>query len=278
MKIIVAYIPVIHEGYWRFFEKHKDAETLYILGTSITKQYRPLVKDIRALDPELVKESLLPWKLFKNIEILEQEGFSGLTLQKSKVIMPDEDVSRDIAERSFKGTDIEFDSIFLRWDKHKSQAEQVVEIDQKISVEEFDKKIIRALGERAEKKSSDFWRRIGSAIVKDGKVILETYNKHVPSEHAPYVAGDPRSDFSQGIHVELSSSLHSEAGIIAEAARRGLALQGLDMYVSTFPCPPCAKSIAYSGIKRLFYSGGYAVLDGVPVLKDQGVEIIFVKF
>ncbi len=276
MKIIVAYIPVIHEGYRRFFDLHKDAGTLYILGSSITGQYRPLVKDIRALDPKLVVESLRPWNLFKDIEIIEEKDFARLSATKQTIVMPDEEVCRDLKEKHFKNKTVEFDSIFLRWDDYRAQTESPVEIDQKISVDEFDKKIIRDLGDIAEKRSSDFWRRIGSAIVKDNKVILETYNQHQPTEHAPYVAGDPRSSFKQGIHIELSTSFHSESRIISEAAKRGIKLEGADLYVSTFPCPPCAKAVAFSGVKRLFYSGGYATLDGVPVLKSQGVEIIFV--
>ena len=49
------------------------------------------------------------------------------------------------------------------------------------------------------------------------------------------------------------------------------------MYVTTFPCPTCAKLIAYSGIKKLYAGGGYAVLDGELVLKAKGVKIIFVE-
>jgi dCMP deaminase len=48
------------------------------------------------------------------------------------------------------------------------------------------------------------------------------------------------------------------------------------MYVTTFPCPPCAKMIAFSGVKKLYYAGGYGVLDGEAIMKSKGVEIIFV--
>ena len=49
------------------------------------------------------------------------------------------------------------------------------------------------------------------------------------------------------------------------------------MIVTDFPCPPCAKLVAYSGIKKLFYLKGYAMLDGERILKDAGVEIIKIK-
>ncbi|MDP2629465.1 MAG: deaminase [Candidatus Harrisonbacteria bacterium] len=274
MKVILAYIPVLHEGYRRLFEKHKDAEILYILGKEFLSE-KPLSKDIRALDPPLAASAVAGWKIFPKIEVLNTEGVRQLDQAAYEIIAPNDELMRALLE-NFKNAKVEFENIFLRWDKHRSMEARPVEIDQKISKEEFDRKILKNLSEEAEAKSSDIWRRIGAAILKDGNLILSTYNRHVPSEHAHLVSGDPRSNFSKGVRVELSSVLHSEAGLIAEAAKRGICLEGTDMYVSTFPCPPCAKSIAYSGVKRLLYTGGYGMLDGEDVLKNQGVEIIFV--
>jgi dCMP deaminase len=126
-------------------------------------------------------------------------------------------------------------------------------------------------------KSSDWWRHVASAIVKDGKVLLVAHNHHIPSAQTPYIQGDPRSDFQKGVNLELSTAIHSEASLIAQAAEKGISLRGASVYVTTFPCPPCAKLIAYSGIKKVYYSSGYGVLDGESVLKVKGVEIIFVE-
>jgi dCMP deaminase len=46
------------------------------------------------------------------------------------------------------------------------------------------------------------------------------------------------------------------------------------MYVTDFPCPPCAKLIAAAGISRLYFREGYAVLDGQDVLDAAGVEVV----
>jgi len=54
-------------------------------------------------------------------------------------------------------------------------------------------------------------------------------------------------------------------------------LSGADFYVTVFPCPDCTKLIAFSGVKRLFFKGGHASLDGVDILKAKGVEIIKVE-
>ena len=38
--------------------------------------------------------------------------------------------------------------------------------------------------------------------------------------------------------------MHAEARLIAAAAREGRATAGAVLYVTDFPCPPCAKLIA----------------------------------
>jgi len=274
-KIIVAYVPVLHEGYRRFFDKHKDAESLNILGADVTKEFTQLAKDIRALDPQLIRDSISAWGIFKEVKVIGNDEFKGLSSEKRILIMPDEDVMRELSAKHLSGTKIEFDSIFLRWDKHKSTEGKPVEADQTISKDQNDQKIIALLQKEAEK-SADWWRHVASAVVKDGKVVLVAHNRHLPSEQTPYVNGDPRSDFHKGVNLELSTAIHSEAALVAEAAQKGISLEGASLYVTTFPCPPCAKLIAFSGIKKLYYSGGYGVLDGETVLKNKGVEIIFV--
>ena len=80
--------------------------------------------------------------------------------------------------------------------------------------------------------------------------------------------------FKKGRHIELTTDQHAESVVISEAAKKGIALEGADLYMSTFPCPPCAKLVAAAGIRRCYFSSGYAMLDGERILKDRGVEII----
>lgn len=126
--------------------------------------------------------------------------------------------------------------------------------------------------------SNDWWRQVGVVFMRDGEVLITAYNQHLPSSQEQYFSGDPRSFFSSGEMIELSSSIHAEALAIARAASQGIALAGADLFVTTFPCPICAKQVAAAGIKRLYYNEGYAVLDGWQVLKSAGIEIIRVKF
>ncbi|MES2213728.1 MAG: deaminase [Patescibacteria group bacterium] len=274
-KIIIAYVPVLHEGYRKLFEKYSDAK-LYILGSEIISEFTHLSKEIRQLDPELIKKSIESWDIVSGVEVLNIQNLTEISKKNTSIVMPDEDIMHDLVEKYFSGKEIIFDSIFLRWDKHKSMEEKPVEADQTISRESFDKEVIQKLKVEAER-SSDIWRRIGAAIVKDGKIIFMTHNIHVPSPHSPFAEGDPRNNFHKGLGIEYSTVLHAEAGLIAEAAKKGISLEGTSLYVSTFPCPPCAKQVAFSGIKKLYYTGGYSILDQERILRSQGVEIIFVE-
>lgn len=272
-KVVIAYVPVLHDGYRQFFEKHQEDADLYVLGEELISEFTHLAKEIRQLDPQLVKRGIEVWNIFENVFILDKKSLGEIIEKKPIVMMPKEDVMLQLWQQYFPKHEVFLDPIFLRWDKHNTVTENAINPDVKISREEFDKKMMLIADEEAEK-SSDWWRRIGSIVVKDGEIIISSHNRHLPSEHAPYVNGDPRNNFHKGVHLELGTSIHGEAGAIAEAAKRGISLEGSEMYVTTFPCPPCAKLIACSGIKKLYYRVGYGVLDGESVLKQYGVEII----
>jgi len=276
MKIIIAYVPVWCEGYNKFFEAHAGFEKLFILGRSITHRFRPFQKDLRSLDPYEMK-SLLEWKRsFGEIEVLEENTlnpFEGVT----SVVMPDEDISHEIAKTIPPNIEITFDtSHFLRWDAISSKKHLEVASAKVVSADSFLKRAGVQLAKEAER-SPDLWRQIAGMIFDDSGVILMKHNECVPSPYHLSLFGDPRGQFKKGENVELSIFIHVEAGLIAEAARLGIPLEGKSMYVTTFPCPPCGKQVAFSGIKKLFFNEGYAMLDSEEVLIAKGVEIFQVK-
>ena len=277
-KVILAYIPVLHQGYLQLFNKHPEAEVLYIFGEELIAHFDHLQrKDIRTLLPHKVKLAIENWHIFSEVHIASLQTLKKLTKLNSVIVMPDEDVCQELAEKYLSGCQIKFDSIFLRWDKKKSLAEAEVPCDQVILADEFVSKIMGLAFAQAQK-SPDWWRQIGGVAVRDGKILIAAYNQHVPSPHSVFAFGDPRVNFKKGIHFEISPALHAEATIISEAARRkDLHLTGADLYITTFPCPPCARLVAYSGIQRLFFQEGYSVYDGVDVLRARKVELIKVQ-
>lgn len=56
---------------------------------------------------------------------------------------------------------------------------------------------------------------------------------------------------------EFSRPVHAEMTALIDAARRGVAVDGHSMYVTTFPCHNCAKHIIAAGIRRVVYLEPY---------------------
>jgi dCMP deaminase len=272
---VVAYIPALHRGYLDFFKKYPG--TLYILDTELVREVPRLERDIRALTPEEIKSFLEGAEIFSKIIVLEKNNLQEFLNDPNKIIMPDEDVSRHFAETYLapaKKTP-EFVSIFLRWDGHNAKKAFQVSPDRTISSNEFDREmIVKATKESA--KSADWWRTIGCVIVKDGRVLFATHNHPLPSDYVLDAFGDPRSNFDYG-DFEHYKTIHAEAAIIAEAARRGIPLENACLYATTFPCPNCARLIGVAGIKEVYYATGYSALDAEDILKSFGVKIVMVK-
>ena len=276
MRTLVAYVPVLHEGYLKFFNSAPSAKELLLFGPEIIAESPWLAKEIRQVDPLTMKKAIEALGIFERVSILDVASAQGLNAAGREVLLPDEDVSRTLAKKYFPQAKATFSPVFLRWDKHNSIKEKPIVPDERITRDELHRRMVDE-AEKESQKSSDIWRHVGAIIAKEGKIISTGHNHHVPSPHTPYVAGDPRNNFHKGDHIELSTAIHAEASLIAEAAKRGVALEGADMYVTVFPCPPCAKLIAQSGIKNLYCAGGYGVLDGEDVLKAAGVRVIFVE-
>jgi len=294
-KVLALYIPVFHEGYRLFLEKNKDAKQLFLFDQKFLRDWPSfdyLKKDIRALDSQLMKSALK--QLFPNLAISViksqedwQDFLTYIKSEKREWVLSNDDLGRYLATEYLSEQKISFDSFFLRWDRSvveqaandqpNSQASEDFKPDQVVSQDIFEKEVMKQAFAKASY-SNDWWRQVGVVFVKNGQVLISAYNQHLPSSQEQYFNGDPRSLFSSGEAIELTSSIHAEALAIARAAKQGIALAGTDLFVTTFPCPICAKQVAAAGIKRLYYSEGYAVLDGWQVLEGAGIEIIQVKF
>lgn len=282
MKTLIAYVPALHSGYVNFFKKYVG-ETLYVLDLSLVREIPRLERDIRALEAGDMKKLIEALGIFSHAEVLTKENMTELlaATKAGNIVMPDEDVSRIFTETYLQDflqkNAIEFISVFLRWDRPSALKTDVpTNPDRIISRDAFDTEMMsRAFADA--QKSSDWWRQVGAVVVKDGKPILVGHNHPLPSDQTHNVTGDPRSNFDAGVSIELSKFLHAEAGLIAQAAKQGIALEGASIYVTTFPCPVCAKSIATAGFKKVYYSEGYSLLDAEDILKGFGVELVRVE-
>jgi dCMP deaminase len=277
-RALILYVPVLHAGYLKLFEKYRGkVYALYLLGEDVVSEFSLLHKEIRALNPEIAAHFIASLEMFGEIKVLERDTLRRQLseLKNVRIVATGDELSRAFVKKYLPRAGVTFENIFLRWDAKNVNSSKAPE-GVKISRSKFDRSVITRIKQEGVK-SSDWWRQVGGAIVKKGKVILESHNRHVPSEHMPYLDGDPRDVIPAGTQSHLSTAIHSEQLLIAEAAKRGVALDGASIYVTVFPCPVCAKLIAYSGVKKCFFAGGHASLDGERVLKANGIEMIFVK-
>lgn len=273
---LVSYIPALHRGYIDFFKKYPGE--LYILGSDFTQHAPRLERDIRALTPEEVQSLIEGLKLFSRVVVLNQQNIGELLGSTPPIIMPDDEVNQGFAEAYLKEKIVTFVPIFLRWDRKISTTEFEAPPDRIISEDAFDKEVMTQALHEAQK-SSDWWRQVGAMLIRDKKPILVAHNTPLPSEYTVNAFGDPRSNFdaSEGQYKDLSKFIHAEATVIAEAAKQGIKTEGTSIYVTTFPCPACAKLVAVAGVKEVYYAKGYSMLDAEDILRAFGIKIVMVK-
>jgi len=274
--VLIAYVPVLHEGYRRFISAHGRNIPLYLIGPELHSDYRPLAKDIRALDAELAAAAIAAWGICSEAQVLDVESAHALAAEGPSITLPAEDVSYQVVERFFSRCEVHYDTVFLRWDKTRTSALSEPAAPRAAEGDEVLGQLEAAAREQAAV-SADWWRQVGAAIRFADGTVASAVNEHLPHEQSPYAVGDPRANFYKGVALELSTAAHAEARLIAQAAREGTATRDAVMYVTDFPCPPCAKLIAGAGIGRLYFREGYAVLDGEDVMRSAGVEILRVE-
>ena len=276
---LLAYIPVIHAGYVRLLQKY------CVLGTELLVLVHPdwpvkrgiTKQEIRALSPGDVLRFVRANVYFQDILIFDGElpHITKYKLDTYDLVVINDEITRWVVqELGLKPSAI--DSSFLRWDSQNVASLNPINYDCAVSENEFDRQMM-AFANNEASKSPDWWRQLGAVLVQEGKILYRVHNTHVPNEYGPYFDGDPRDFVKAGTSSEIATSAHCELQIVTWAAKRGITLLGSSIYVGCFPCPMCANLIALSGIKKCYFSTGHAVLDGESIMKEMGVEIIWVK-
>jgi dCMP deaminase len=277
VKQTVLYLPVIHAGYEAFLTRHADSDEILVLGRGFAEVFPKLAKDIRGLSPERAVQHARLIVPGAEVRVLEPADLAAGVVRAGLVVMPDEEIMHLLAERAGfpGGAELRFESTFLRWDREWSRAGKPAGFDGRISRAALDRRFM-AGAQREAGRSSDWWRQVGAVAARDGEVLRVAHNHHHPTEYAPYIDGDPRNEFSRGVRTDLSTAIHAEASLVAGAAGEGTVLAGADLYVSTFPCPACARLVVEAGFRACYFAGPYAMLDGEEILRAGGVELVWV--
>lgn len=110
---------------------------------------------------------------------------------------------------------------------------------------------------------------VGAVMVSAGahpnRIIAAGYNGFLPGHpHQSRV----RDDHEQG-------TVHAEQNAVADAARRGISVQGATAYVTHFPCINCAKILLSAGIACIKYRHDYKNDPiALELMREAGVEVI----
>ncbi len=100
---------------------------------------------------------------------------------------------------------------------------------------------------------------VGCVIVSGG----EQPNRIVAAGYNGFLPGSPHTSRVRNGHEQ--ATVHAEQNAIADAARRGVSVQGATAYISHFPCVNCAKILSAAGVRTVKYHVDY---DNDPLVPD----------
>jgi len=269
---VFLYLPVLHAGYAALLTGSDPAlDHVYLVGRSFESEFPVLRKEIRALEPEMAARLVRTLLPAATVSVAET-GDLDAVLAASRLVVPDESLMRELVERADPAAleRIEWRRTFLRWDREWSKPQAV---DSPVTQAPVGAREAMRAARLEAGRSSDWWRQVGTVLrLRDGRELVG-HNHHHPTDYTPYLDGDPRNDYSRGVRADLSTAAHAEATVLAEAARVGASTEGSTMFVTTFPCPACARLIAMSGVAECFFEAEYADLAGEQVMRAAGVAL-----
>jgi len=114
-------------------------------------------------------------------------------------------------------------------------------------------------------------RKVGCVIVKNDKIIAESYNYTINCKD---VCRRKKENIPSGSRSDICNSIHAEFQALDKAGDNA---HGADLFVNCSPCFLCAKIIIHKGIKRVIYDELYNDIEAINLLKDTGIELIQIK-
>jgi dCMP deaminase len=128
-----------------------------------------------------------------------------------------------------------------------SQLETLVNVGARPSWDEY----FMATAVLVSSRSSCERLHVGCVVVSTGKHP----NRLVAAGYNGFLPGTPHDSKIRDGHEQ--ATVHAEQNAVADAAKRGVSLQGTVCYVTHFPCVNCAKILAAAGITEVRYRHDY---------------------
>jgi dCMP deaminase len=117
--------------------------------------------------------------------------------------------------------------------------------------------------------------KVGAVAVRDNRIICTGYNGTGPGEdNCCETVHFHQDDPAQRYLKTKDNVTHAEKNLIDFAARKGIALEGAELFVTHSPCMACARSIANVGFTHVYYKTNFSHVEGLEYLKEaRGVTI-----
>lgn len=119
-------------------------------------------------------------------------------------------------------------------------------------------------------------RAIGAVIVKDKRILTTGYNG-APSgifncRDKGYCMRDELG-IKSGTQQEKCYAVHAEQNAIAQAAKKGISVDGATLYCTHQPCTICTRIIINSGIARVVYKHPYPDEFSMELFNEAGIPV-----
>ena len=110
--------------------------------------------------------------------------------------------------------------------------------------------------------------KVGYVAVLDRRIICTGYNGTFPG-----MSNTCETVLEDGSTVTSPYVEHAERNLISYAAKKGIALEGAQLYGTHAPCENCARSIISAGFVKVSYAEEFKRSLGLELLTFAGVEI-----
>lgn len=110
-------------------------------------------------------------------------------------------------------------------------------------------------------------KHVGCVLVVDRQLVATGYNGSI--------VGLPHCD-EVGHQMEDNHcvrTVHAEMNAVAQAAKRGVAIDGATAYVTASPCWPCFKVLVNAGVKRIVFGEFYRDEKIFAAAKELGMDV-----
>ncbi|MCD4783709.1 MAG: dCMP deaminase family protein [Candidatus Eremiobacteraeota bacterium] len=116
------------------------------------------------------------------------------------------------------------------------------------------------LAKVAASRSTCLSRPVGAILVLDRQILATGYNGSMPDDKHCL---DEDQCFKRSLgkkkqgKYDYCRASHAEANLLAQAAKKGISVEGATLYVTLMPCYTCTKQLAVAGIKDVVYEHIY---------------------